>query len=216
MIGDKKSLSELVTEYAQADPTYVLKTTVGGLSHVIHSLIISRRLQRLTPHIAQSKAMVNVAGVVRSFVIKHQFGPSDQYHAGVVFAYFEILLKSGDLDLIVQEKVRLQSFEQTMRAVGIDYDIIVDMFEYTWDLFDEIHKAIERGDRSDVVLLESMNDENKSNSIVYHVKVCLSHRINHSISLTCSGIDDDQFIYAAPARPLRAFPRNPYRRIPSD
>ena len=91
--------------------------------------------------------------------------------AGVVFGYFEILLKSGDPDLIVQEKVRLQSFEQTMRTAGIDYDIIVDMFDYTWDLFDDLHKAIARGDQSEAVLMEAMNDENMSNSIVYHFKV---------------------------------------------
>jgi ubiquitin thioesterase protein OTUB1 len=122
-------------------------------------------------------------------------------YAGVVFGYFEILLKSGDIDLIVQEKVRLQSFEQTMRAVGIDYDIIVDMFDYTWDLFDDIHRALGRGNQSESVLLESMNDENKSNSIVYHIKVCPPILIPY-MSLTKIHTDDDQFIHAAPARPL--------------
>lgn len=95
--------------------------------------------------------------------------------SAVVFAYFEILLKSGDIGLINQEKVRLQSFEQMMRAVGIDYDIIIDMFDYTWDLFDTILDAIQRGDQNESSLLETINDENQSNSILYHFKVC-AHR----------------------------------------
>lgn len=88
-----------------------------------------------------------------------------------------------------------------MRAVGIDYDIIVDMFDYTWDLFDDIHKAIGRGDQSESVLLETMNDENKSNSIVYHIKVCPTP-LSQYMSLTNMCTDDDQFIHAAATRPL--------------
>lgn len=120
-------------------------------------------------------------------------------HAGVIFGYFEILLKSDDVGFITQEKVRLQSFEQTMRAVGIDYDIIVDMFDYTWDLFDDILKAVERGDRTDSVLLESMNDENKSNSIVYHVKVGFFRQKTSHADLC---VDDDLLLHADSVGPL--------------
>lgn len=91
--------------------------------------------------------------------------------AGVVFGYFEILLNSGDIGLVTREKERLQGFEQTIRAVGTDYDILVDMFDYTWDLFDAVKTAIDRGDRSEQVLMEALNDQGSSNSIVYHFKV---------------------------------------------
>ena len=97
----------------------------------------------------------------------------------MVFAYFEILLKSGDVGLISQEKVRLQSFEQTMRAVGIDYDIIVDMFDYTWEFFDEILKAVQQGQQDEAVLLQALNDENQSNSIIYHFKVSFTKHSQH-------------------------------------
>jgi len=73
--------------------------------------------------------------------------------------------------LIARELVRLRAFEQTMRAVGIDYDMLVDMFDYTWELFDAIKTAAERGDKDEAVLLESMNNEIKSNSITYHFRV---------------------------------------------
>ncbi len=92
-------------------------------------------------------------------------------HAGAVFGYFEILLKSQSLATITQELVRLQSFEHVMRTVGIDYDIIIDMFDYTWELFEALKSAAERGDKNESVILDSMNDENKSDSIVYHFKV---------------------------------------------
>ena len=90
---------------------------------------------------------------------------------GAVFGYFELLFASRDMSLITQEEVRLRSHEHTMRSAGIDYDIIVDMFDYTWELFDAIKAAIERGDTNEAVLLHSLNDEIISNSIVYHFKV---------------------------------------------
>ena len=92
-------------------------------------------------------------------------------YLGVVFGYFEILLNSGDPGLVTQELVRLRSYEHIMRSAGIDYDIIIDMFDYTWELFDAIKSAMERGDTNESVLLQSLNDENVSNSIVYHFKV---------------------------------------------
>lgn len=45
------------------------------------------------------------------------------------------------------------------------------MFDYTWDLFDAVKTAIDRGDRSEQVLMEALNDQGSSNSIVYHFKV---------------------------------------------
>lgn len=88
-----------------------------------------------------------------------------------VYGYFETLLQLGDISLLMQEMSRLKSFEDTMRMAGIDYDILVDMFDYTWDLFDDIRQALERHDKSESVILKLMNDENVSNSIVYHFKV---------------------------------------------
>ncbi|EHY56077.1 hypothetical protein HRR80_005770 [Exophiala dermatitidis] len=141
LIGEKKPLSELVKEYAQADPAYVAKTTALAVSHSSYRPIK---------------------------------GDGQCGWRGAVFGYFEILLNSRDVGLLDQELVRLQSFEQTMRAVGVDYDIMVDMFEYTWDLFAAIKAAIERGDKDDRVLLDVMNDSGQSDSIVYHFKMMTS------------------------------------------
>ncbi|EXJ77644.1 hypothetical protein A1O3_09872 [Capronia epimyces CBS 606.96] len=141
LVGEKKPLSELVTEYAQADNTYVVKTNTLAVTHSAYRPIK---------------------------------GDGQCGWRGAVFGYFEILLRSGTIGLIDQELVRLQSFEPTMRAVGVDYDIIMDMFDYTWELFSAIKAAAERGDKSDHVLLEIMNDGPKSDSIVYHFKMMTS------------------------------------------
>ncbi|KAJ9636634.1 hypothetical protein H2204_005234 [Knufia peltigerae] len=135
LVGETRPVSDLVTEYAQADQTYVVKTTALAVTHNSYRSIKGD---------------------------------------GAVFAYFEILLSSGNIGLVTREKERLQGFEQTMRAVGIDYDIILDMFDYTWDLFDAIKAAIEHGDRSEKVLMEAFNDQGPSNSIVYHFKMMTS------------------------------------------
>jgi ubiquitin thioesterase protein OTUB1 len=92
----------------------------------------------------------------------------------VVFGYFEILLRSADVGLVEQELVRLRSTEQTMRSAGIDYDIIIDMFDCTWELFDAIKTAIEQANTDEAVILHFLNEENVSNSIVYHFKVRLA------------------------------------------
>lgn len=119
--------------------------------------------------------MVNVDGAVCTRLTSQVPCADGLLYLGAVFGYFEILLGSGDLGLITQERVRLQSFEQTMRAVGIDYDIIIDMFDYTWELFDAIKEAIEKGNKNEAVLLDCMNDQPKSDSIVYHFKVGLGN-----------------------------------------
>ena len=90
-----------------------------------------------------------------------------------MFGYFENLLQLGDVGLVVQEMTRLKTFEDTMRMIGIDYDIVVDLFECTWDVFEDLRKAAERQDTRDSVVLQYLNNENISNSVVYHFKVFL-------------------------------------------
>lgn len=63
-----------------------------------------------------------------------------------------------------------------MKMAGIDYDILVEMFDFTWELFDDLQKAVERQGKDDSVLLDTLNDTNKSDSIVYHFKVNLHNR----------------------------------------
>lgn len=91
--------------------------------------------------------------------------------SGTVFGYFELLLNSADIGLIVQEKIRIQTFEDTMKMAGCDYDLLADMFDYTWELFDEIRRAVEKGITDENIVMNVLNTSEKSDAIVYHFKV---------------------------------------------
>jgi Peptidase C65 Otubain len=94
----------------------------------------------------------------------------------VVFGYFENLL-SEDLDKIASERARLQTFNDTLVAVGYEFTMVELFVDETLALFDSLHEAIESGNRSDRLLLDIFNDENRSNSIVFHFKVRFQSRV---------------------------------------
>lgn len=141
LIGDRLPIDVLVTEYAQADATFVVKTTGLAATHTSYRAVK---------------------------------GDGQCGWRATVFSYYEILLTSRDIGLVEAEKIRFQSFQDMMKMVGIDYDIIVDMFDYTWELFDKIANAIRNNIWDDNVILEEMNDSVKSDSIVYHFKMVTS------------------------------------------
>jgi hypothetical protein len=88
-----------------------------------------------------------------------------------VFGYFELLALSGDVSLLEVEEIRIRSFRDIMMMAGIDYELLVDMFDSTWELFADIKKAIQENKVDDAVVLQTMNDSVVSESIVYHFKV---------------------------------------------
>ena len=95
----------------------------------------------------------------------------------VVFGYFESLLSHG-LAKIASEKARLQSFNDSLVAVGYDFTMVECFVDETMDLFDSLHQALKSGDRTDQLLLESFNQENRSNSIIFHFRVRVSLSAN--------------------------------------
>lgn len=90
---------------------------------------------------------------------------------GTVFGYFELLALGGDVSLLEVEEIRIRSFKDIMVMAGVDYDLLVDMFDNTWELFAEVKKAIQENKVDDAVVLQIMNDPVVSESIVYHFKV---------------------------------------------
>ena len=90
---------------------------------------------------------------------------------GTVFGYFELLAKSGDTSLLEVEEIRVRSFKDIMMMAGVDYDLLVDMFDNTWELFSEIKKAIQSGNEAESIVINTLNDVVVSESIIYHFKV---------------------------------------------
>jgi ubiquitin thioesterase protein OTUB1 len=76
--------------------------------------------------------------------------------------------------MVVQEETRLRSFDETLRMAGIDVDLVVDLFDYTWELFGKIRQAVESRQKDESILTNVFNEEGESNSIVYHFKVSAS------------------------------------------
>lgn len=57
---------------------------------------------------------------------------------------------------------------------GIAYDVLEAFFEETWELFGQILKSFEDSSINDTLITTVMNDESKSNAIVYHFKMMTS------------------------------------------
>ena len=54
---------------------------------------------------------------------------------------------------------------------GCDYELLADLFDSTWELFEAVRKAMENQATGESVLMDAMNDQTKSDAIVYHFKV---------------------------------------------
>jgi len=141
LIGEKLPMDVLVTEYAQADPTFVVKTTGLAATHSAYRAIK---------------------------------GDGQCGWRATVFSYFELLLRSDDPSLVQIEKIRFETFAETMTQIGMDYELLADMFDYTWQLFDTIIEAVQNNVPDDNIILNILNDENPSNSVVYHFKMVTS------------------------------------------
>ncbi|ERF69927.1 hypothetical protein EPUS_05471 [Endocarpon pusillum Z07020] len=89
----------------------------------------------------------------------------------VVFGYFECL-SSQDVVKIASEQARLRSFNETIVAVGHEATMVECFIDETMKLFDSLRQTIQSGGESDQLLLDVFNDGNRSNSIVFHFKVC--------------------------------------------
>jgi ubiquitin thioesterase protein OTUB1 len=61
-----------------------------------------------------------------------------------------------------------------MTMAGIDYSLVEEMFDETWTLFQEILSAFEQNHTSIDIVTRALNDENRSNAIVYHFKMMTS------------------------------------------
>lgn len=61
-----------------------------------------------------------------------------------------------------------------MKMAGVDYELLEDFFEETWELFLRIDNAFKEKKAALPLVAEVFNDENRSNAIVYHFKMMTS------------------------------------------
>ena len=170
LISQRLPIADVVAEYAQADPTFITKTRVSPALFLLEIQLICDRLWlAYTTTTAVSKVTDNADGEVREHCgLRYAFVDS---LSGTVFGYFELLAKSGDVSLLEVEEIRIRSFKDIMVMAGVDYDLLMDMFDNTWELFAEIKKTIQNGADAESVVMNTLNDPVVSESIVYHFKV---------------------------------------------
>ncbi|RMZ89789.1 hypothetical protein DV736_g2994, partial [Chaetothyriales sp. CBS 134916] len=174
-------LTNLVTEYAQADPTYVAKT----------------------------QALARTCEAYRRIIGDGQC---------TVFGYFEILLRSADHGLVIQEQIRIRSYNEMMKSVGLEVELLEIMFEHTFELFETIRHAIESGNLADSVILNALNDTNVSDSIVYHFKASCLERDRGEFTNQDTQTMTSAYMAANPDsfQPFLEMPLHEYRQLRID
>ena len=134
----------------------------------------------------------------------------------VVFGYFENML-SQELDKVAAEKERIQNFSNAFVAVGYELPMVELFVEETIALFDSVHEAIRSGNRSDLLLLEAFNDENRSNTIVFHFKVCvplLADKVMMKVMVMMVMMSDKHQLLTSTTMRLRPDQYQPYLEQP--
>jgi hypothetical protein len=141
--------------------------------------------------------------------------------SAAIFGYLEQLLQHGDPAKIASEIARLKAFNTSFPAVGFNSDMVELFMEPAMELLDKMHEALLRQDRNDTLLLQTMNSDDESNSILYYFKVCnpakkpkKSSSLEHfcfAVRLTFT--DPDKYLHAIQCGPIRAFPRNDRTRL---
>ena len=64
----------------------------------------------------------------------------------------------------------MQSFKDMLNMAGTDYDMLCDMFEYTWELFGQIKQVLESESRDEGILMDTFNKETESSFIICHFR----------------------------------------------
>jgi ubiquitin thioesterase protein OTUB1 len=68
----------------------------------------------------------------------------------------------------------MRSFEDLMKMAGVNYELLEDFFDQTWELFKALSEALMKGMPAMPLVIDAFNDEGRSNAIVYHFKMMTS------------------------------------------
>ena len=88
----------------------------------------------------------------------------------IAFGYFELLLRSGNVDIINREWARLVSLENLLKLSGLNECVYEDFASETFSVFQDISDYILHDSSDGVSGLVRLFNEN-SDSIVAYLKV---------------------------------------------
>ncbi len=91
--------------------------------------------------------------------------------AAAVFGYFEQLLQVGDPAKITEVIAFLNSFNDYLPAAGFEIAMVEMFMESAMELLEKMHEALQRQELDGTILLDTMTNEEESNTIVFYFKV---------------------------------------------
>ncbi|KAI2611860.1 cysteine proteinase [Hypoxylon sp. NC1633] len=146
LVGERRSSTVITEEYAKADPIYVAKT-----------MALPQTYSHYRP--IQGDGNCGWRGVV----------------IAIVFAYFETLVRCGDINQAQGELARLTSLNTFIENVGGHSAwLFEDMVAETFDLFNAIIAAMSSGQDAMQFVMDKFNNVESSQSIVYHQRLLAS------------------------------------------
>ena len=87
-----------------------------------------------------------------------------------MFGYYEQLLQLADVPKVDAEIIRIRNFNESLQLAGYDVSLMEMFVDSAIDLLVKVRDAVQRQDDDDAFLLEAMNNESESPSIVFCFK----------------------------------------------
>ncbi|TAQ83257.1 Ubiquitinyl hydrolase 1 [Chlorociboria aeruginascens] len=159
LVGDKKSSHAITEEYAKADPVYVAKTAVSLLrTSFIASTKPGKSLPRKYSH------------------YRPILGDGNCGWRAAGFSYFETLLRQADKSRLEEEIARMISLNNLLQtAGGHQFWLFEDMVGETTTLLKGLANMLPESPQAAMrLLMETFNDAEASNNIVYHLRLLAS------------------------------------------
>lgn len=97
--------------------------------------------------------------------------------SAIACGYFETLALQGDSDHIRLELTRLMSLNNLFARAGYESWVYEDMIDCTFDLLKKLATALDEGLDPNRLIIDSLNDPESSNAIVYHFRLLASSNL---------------------------------------
>jgi hypothetical protein len=121
---------------------------------------------------------------------------------------------------VASEMARLKAFNPSLPALDFDLETVEMFMDPAMELLEKMQNALLRQDRDNTFLLETMNRDDDSSSILFYFKVCSSRMKEQELIAETlwfrawlTQLDPDEYLYAIQREPIRAFPGNDSTRL---
>jgi len=110
----------------------------------------------------------------------------------IAFAYFEVLVQSGDINKLQTERQRIIDLNRYIASfVGQDPVILEDMVGETVDVFKDVITAMSRGNDPMPILMVKFNDVNAAPYLVYHLRLLAQSKMKENSAQYEGWLDGD-------------------------